>query len=188
MSYPVTALIVAAAIALLVLGLYNGIISQANAAKRAWADVITYERGKGKVLAPITEMLGKYAEYESGLLRQITSLREQLAKLSDTSSAAELIEVQGATSDLLKSFKLTVENYPELKASHLYQQVMAEISDQQANVNAAVAIFNMNVESHNNAIQTFPGSLVNAWLNKRAAITPFEDAAASAEFEYKPNL
>lgn len=65
---------------------------------------------------------------------------------------------------------------------------MAEIADQQENVNGAVAIFNLNVELHNNGIEQFPGSLVNSLLNKRQPITPFNDKEAQAQFDYQPNL
>ncbi|EMO9521284.1 LemA family protein [Pseudomonas aeruginosa] len=179
---------VGAVLALIVIGIYNGIIARANAAKRSWADVITYERGKAKVLGPITEMLAKYADYESGLLKKITSLREQLATLKDDTSADDLVKVQSAAAEVMKAVKLTVENYPDLKANQLYSQVMAEIADQQENVNGAVAIFNLNVELHNNGIEQFPGSLVNSLFNKRQPITPFNDTAAQAQFDYQPNL
>ncbi|HHK5322384.1 TPA: LemA family protein [Pseudomonas aeruginosa] len=106
----------------------------------------------------------------------------------DDTSADDLVKVQSAAAEVMKAVKLTVENYPDLKANQLYSQVMAEIADQQENVNGAVAIFNLNVELHNNGIEQFPGSLVNSLFNKRQPITPFNDTAAQAQFDYQPNL
>ena len=51
-----------------------------------------------------------------------------------------------------------------------------------------MVIFNREVEGFNNSIQMFPGSLVNSTMNKKSAITPFNDAEAEKGFDYKPNF
>ena len=91
-------------------------------------------------------------------------------------------------SSLLQGLKVTVEAYPELKASDVYLKVMAEISEQQEQIAAAIRIFNQNVEDFNNGIQMFPGSLVNSFLNKKSKVETFSDSQASSGFDYKPNV
>ncbi len=59
------------------------------------------------------------------------------------------------------------ENYPDLKASQLYNNLMSEISEQQENIGAApIRIFNQNVEDFNNGIEVFPNSLINGWFKQ----------------------
>ncbi|MDQ6958010.1 MAG: LemA family protein [Mariprofundaceae bacterium] len=169
--------------------IYNAIIGKYNRAKRAWSDVIAYERLKNDVLPQLEKMLGEYKEFESGLLKRITELRGALSSLDEGNiDASRLVEVESRSRQLMQGIKLTMENYPDLKTQHVVQQVMQEISEKNANVAAAITIFNRSVELFNDKIQYFPNSLVNAILNRKKTITPFDDTEASAGIEYQPDF
>ncbi len=169
--------------------IYNGIIGRYNRAQRAWSNVIAYERLKNDVLPQLATMLDEYKEFESGLLKRITELRAALSGLDEGNiDASRLAEVESRSRQLMQGIKLTMENYPDLKAHHVVQQVMQEISEKNANVAAAITMFSQAVELFNDKIQYFPNSLVNAVLNRKTAITPFSDAEASAGIEYKPDF
>lgn len=177
-----------AIVALFVIYTYNLIVKQGNAVQRAWADVITYERGKLAVLEKIENMVKTYSSFEEGMLTSITRLRQHIDQLPKSADGSTLNKIEAQTSQLMKTLQVQVEAYPELKTSSLYQQVMQEITEQQDNVNAAITLFNMSVEGFNNTIETFPNSMVNSMLNKRAIVNPFTDATSSKSFEYQPNL
>lgn len=180
---------IAVGVAAFVVIVYNRIIAAGNGAMRAWAGVITYERQKNKLIPPLTELNQQYGDFESGLQSKITQLRGALGKLSDkdmnpqAAAAAEAI-----TRDLVQALRVTVEAYPDLKANQVYQQLMREMAIQQENIAAAIQVFNLNAESHNNLIQSFPSNIVNGILNKRKVIATFHDAEASSGFDYSPNL
>ncbi|MDZ4020999.1 LemA family protein [Pseudomonas sichuanensis] len=173
---------------LAIAAIYNSIIEKGNAAKRAWADVHTYERGKLEVLEPLQQLLPKYTGYEHNLLERITSLRSGIGSLTENADVSLLKKIETMSHELTSALKVSVEAYPELKASDLYKQLMSEISDQQENVNAAIAIYNLQVERFNNGIQTFPANLVNEKLTKRTAITPFNDENVTNKIGYRPNF
>jgi len=169
--------------------IYNAIIGKYNRSKRAWSDVIAYERLKNDVLPQLEKMLGEYKEFESGLLKRITELRAALSGLDEGNiDASRLAEVESRSRQLMQGIKLTMENYPDLKTQHVVQQVMQEISEKNANVAASITIFNRSVELFNDKIQYFPNSLVNAIFNRKKAITPFDDTEASAGIEYQPDF
>lgn len=114
-----------------------------------------------------------YKEFEQGTLTKVTELRSALQGLdSGKVDTAKLEQAEARTGELLKSLNVTVENYPELKASETYQKLMREITDQQENIGAAIRIFNQNVEDFNNGIEVFPNSLVNSMLNHKEKIKP----------------
>ena len=184
----ITILVVAAVLAIVVVALYNSIIGGHNRAQRAWADVLTYERQKSRILDALQQEAGSYKEYEQKVLTDITRLRSAIGELPTQADGNALVKAQAATRELLGGLRVAFEAYPDLKASQVVNNLMREITEQQENVGAAVVIFNGEVERFNNTIQMFPGSLVNNLLNKKSPVTPFSDSEASRSFEYKPNF
>ena len=179
-------LLVIAAILGAIIYIYNGIVQSRNAVERAWADVITWERKKNKTLPKLEEIATQYAGFEETVLTRVAELRSALARLSDSVDPDRLAEVERHTSSLLKGINVAIDAYPDLKASDVMQSVMLELSELQHNIAAALTIFNHNVEDFNNAIQTFPGSLINTFFNHEKKIRPFSDREAQAGFDYKP--
>lgn len=180
---------VAIILAILTIIIYNGIITRMNSVERAWSDVIAQERQKNKIIPHLEKLVSEYKEFEQGLLTKITELRSALSRLSgDNIDSASLSQAESKTQDLLKGINIAVENYPDLKASEGFNNLMREISEQQENIGAAIRIFNKNVEDFNNGIQVFPNSLVNSLFNKKVKIEAFKDSEASAGFEYRPNI
>ncbi|USD35887.1 MULTISPECIES: LemA family protein [Ferrimonas] len=169
--------------------IYNGIIGKFNAVDRAWASVLTQERQKNKIIPHVEKMVEKYKLHEATVLSDVTKLRSAIDGLnSDTVDAGQLAEAEKHTAGLMKGLNIAVEAYPELKASDTYLKIMAEISEQQEQIGAAIRIFNRNVEDFNNGIQMFPGSVINNLLLRKQAINSFTDPEAQAGFDYKPNL
>ncbi|MBA1280309.1 LemA family protein [Stutzerimonas stutzeri] len=189
MDLPVIVAMVIGVLAIgFVIALYNGIIGGYNRAQRAWADVLTYERQKAKVLDALQERVTSYKDYETRVMTDITRLRSAIDALPSQADGNALVGAERATKALMSGLRIAVEAYPDLKASEIMNNLMREIADQQENVGAAVVIFNREVEGFNNSIQMFPGSLVNSALNKKTLIRPFSDAEAEKGFDYKPNF
>jgi LemA protein len=172
-----------------VIGVYNGIINRKNAVKRAWAGVLTQERQKNKILPELEKAVQEYSEFEQGLQSKITELRSEMSKLSgDTPDAGQLKQVEQLSEKVMHGIKVTMEAYPQLRASELFNNLMHEITEQQEHIGAAIRIFNYNVEAFNNGIQNFPNNVVNGMLNKEKEVDTFTDSEASQGFEYKPNI
>ncbi len=166
--------------------IYNGIVTRLNAVERGWANVITQERQKNKMIPHLEQVTEQFKQHEMGLQSSIAELRSGLARLQPgTIDTAALQQVEGSTQKLMQGLNIAVEAYPELKASEVFNNLMREIAEQQENIGAAIRIFNQNVEDFNNGIEVFPNSLVNSLLNKKTRVIPFHDSEAEAGFEYK---
>lgn len=172
-----------------VIMMHNSIITAYNLCKRAWADVHTYERQKVAVLEALEPLLRQYAAHEGGTLKEVTALRAGIRALSATElDPHALAAIRTRTARLLEGLSVVVENYPELKASSLYQEQMKNIRDQNENVGAAIAIFNRNVEIFNSRIESIPGNLVNHYLTHKSRIDEFHDPLAAGNIAYQPNF
>ncbi|MGS0681135.1 LemA family protein [Shewanella sp. 125m-7] len=188
MDISVIGLVIVAVVIVAIIMVYNGIIGKHNAVDRAWASVLTQERQKNKIIPMVEQLVEQYKLHESEVLTKVTELRSAIAEMSSGVDTAKLAAAEQRTQDLMQGLKVTVEAYPELKASDVYMKLMAEISEQQEQIGAAIRIFNANVEDFNNAIEMFPGSLINSMLVRKQKISSFSDSEAQAGFEYKPNL
>lgn len=179
------------AVVAVVIVTYNGIIAGDNAVKRAWANVITQERQKNKVIPELESLTKQYSQFEEGLQQKITQLRTAVDRIhsdAEKVSADDLKNVELATQQLMSGLRVSVENYPELKASALFNNLMAEISEQQENISAAIRIYNGNIEHFNNSIESFPGFIINGLFNKKETLSTFNDTQAEGGFEHKPTF
>ncbi|BDM63144.1 membrane protein [Shewanella sp. NFH-SH190041] len=186
-----TGMIVLVLFGLLIVGTivsYNGIISRFNAVDRAWASVLSQERQKNNIIPHIEKLVAGYQGHENEVLTRVTALRQTLGQMGSEIDADALSRAEQQTAHVLQGLQMTVEAYPDLKASEVYMSLMAEISEQQEQIGAAIRIFNANVEDFNNAIETFPGVLVNNVLAHKRRIHSFTDAQAQTEFDYQPNM
>lgn len=167
----------------------NNIIRYLNASQRAWSDVTNFERQKIKTLDHLEQNLSQYTEFEKSTLENITALRQQILNLNTQSTdVAQLQHIEALSQSLMKSLNVVVENYPDLKADQLYNQMMHDIQEQNENVSAAISIFNRNVEEFNNLIQVFPNNLINSISLAKKPIRPFTDHQAQQNFDYRPNF
>lgn len=169
--------------------LYNSIVRAYNLVKRGWADVLTQERQRGNMIPQLESVLKQHKDYESSLLENVTRLRAGIDALdTNVIDTKKQHEVNLASKELLKGIQVAVEAYPELGATQSFSKVMAEITEQEENVGAALRIFNQNVAMFNSLIQNFPANIVNSFTLKKQAIDVFEDEVAASAFSYKPNF
>ncbi|MCJ9428529.1 LemA family protein [Kordiimonas marina] len=157
----------------------NGIIRRRNMVIRSWSDVITYERQKNMTLPELERHAKAYGEHEKGLLTNITALRSSLNNV-DTGkvNTEDLAKIERQTQSLMAGFRVAVEAYPNLKQADVTLRLMREISELQDNIAAAITIFNGNVASFNNGIQTFPNSLINSLSTHEKPYKPFRNEEA----------
>lgn len=184
-----TTIIIVCVVIAAIIFIHNAIIGRFNATKRAWSDVIAQERQKNKILPALEEVAAKYASHEKQLLEKVTELRQSLNQLSaDNIDVQRLSQAENHMGALLKGLSLTVEAYPDLKASETYLKLMREITEQQDNIGAAIRIFNRNVELFNNGIEMFPNTLVNSMFTHKQPLSVFDDSEAAAGFDFTPNF
>lgn len=172
-----------------IVGTHNSIIAFYNACQRAWADVITQELQKNRLLPTLEKMVEDYKIHEASVLQNVTELRAALKNISPKHTDLEALKaVNEQSKHLLANINMVSENYPDLKASDIYQSFMRELSELEGNIAASIRIFNANVERFNTKIELFPNILINQYFTHKERLDVFTDAAAQSGFEYKPNF
>lgn len=179
------------ALILVLLGVYfyNQIVNAYNAVKRAWADVLTQERQRGRIIPELEKALKQHTAFESDLQSKIAKLRQGIDSLrEDVIDTQTYRDVSQMSKELMGSIRVAIENYPELRASESFAKYMQEVTNQEDNVGAALRIFNQNVEEFNSLLERVPTNLINNWFNKKQVIKVFHDETAESNFDYKPNF
>jgi len=104
----------------------------------------------------ISEMLKAakvYAKHEEKVFTELVALRQG-------ASIQESNQVIANQNDVLAQIRAVGENYPELLSSNQFLALQKEIADENEDLAAAKRIVNSNVRVFNQAVVSFPTSLV----------------------------
>lgn len=135
----------------------NRIVRADNRCDNAWQTIDAQLQRRADLIPNLVETVKGYAAHESVTLTAITDARAAMA-------AAKTPDAKMAASDALSSalhhLFAVAEAYPELKANANFQQLQSDLTDTENKISYARQSYNDCVMSFNNAIETFPGSLV----------------------------
>ncbi len=166
--------IIAVLIIWLIMG-YNKFIAQIEAVTNSEKEISVQLDRRGKVFDSLISTVKKYMEHEEGVLAKVTELRSQ-TQSSDPKVAEqaqnELSNIV-ASGELSKGLNITMEAYPDLKASNNMMQLQEEIVSTENKLNFAKKAFNNNFENYNKMRKSFPSLII-----------PKVISSVDKEFEY----
>lgn len=143
---------------LLIIVLYNNLISKKNEVDNAYASVDVQLKMRYDLIPNLVASVKKYAEHERTLLEEITALRTKV--LSDTVSPDEKITLDNEISQGMKSILVAVENYPDLKASETFVSLQKSLNEVESQISASRRAYNAQVTLYNNSVQIFPSNIM----------------------------
>jgi LemA protein len=152
-----------AAIALLallifyVIYLYNNIIRKNNNTEKAFGTIDVMLRKRYDLIPNLVEIVKQYMIHEEHVLTEITNLR---AMFTDNLSDEGKVDLYNNISKKMNGILLSVENYPDLKASQNFIKLQASWNEMEEQISASRRYFNSAVTEYNNAIQYFPGYII----------------------------
>ena len=149
--------IVLVVLAALLVSLYNGIVTKDNRCDNAWQTIDAQLQRRNDLIPNLVETVKGYAAHESGTLQAVTEAR---AAVANAGTPEEKMEASNQLSRTLKTLFAVAEAYPDLKANTNFQQLQEELGQTEDKISYARMSFNDCVLEYNNAIETFPGSLV----------------------------
>lgn len=175
-------LVIVLAIAGWFVSIYNGIIRADNRCDNAWQTIDAQLTRRNDLIPNLVETVKGYAAHESATLQAVTDARAAVVSASDP---AQKIQAADELSGVLSRLLVAVEAYPELKANTNFQQLQTELSDTENRISYARQSFNDCVLAYNNAIETFPGSLVaGSRFTKRSGFEASEAAREVPEVKF----
>ena len=166
-------------VAFFAVGIYNGLVTARNAYKNAFAQIDVQLQRRFDLIPNLVETAKGYLSHERETFEAVTAARAAAmtglaaAKASpgDPAAMAQLSQAEGMLNGALGRLMVSVEAYPELKASQNMMQLTEELSSTENKVAFARQAYNDSVMAYNNKREVFPASLVaNNFAFKPAAL------------------
>jgi LemA protein len=148
--------IVAALVLWLVL-MYNKLIMLRNRVRNSWSQVDVVMKNRFDLIPNLLETVKGYADYEKTTLNQLTELR---TKYTTAESVVEKADAGAQTSGLLRQLMVSLENYPDLKASENFLYLKEQLSEVEDKIRFARQFYNDAVERYNTTVMSFPANLL----------------------------
>jgi LemA protein len=166
-------------IILFVISLYNKLVRLRNNREQAFADVDVQLKQRHDLIPQLVDAVKGYMGHERGVLTDITEARANAMKAS---TIDEKIAAETKLSAALDGLKVSVEAYPDLKASQNFMDLQNEISDIENKIAAARRFFNSATKELNVATEVFPSNIIATLFNfKRENMFELGDQRVAAE-------
>jgi LemA protein len=169
---------------LIAVSLYNRLVRLRNNREQAFADVDVQLKQRHDLIPQLVDSVKGYMGHERGVLTDITEARSNAMKATTIN---EKIDAENKLSTALEGLKVSVEAYPDLKASQNFMELQNEISDIENKIAAARRFFNSATKELNVAIELFPSNLIATLFNFKRE-TLFELGTQRAEAEQPPKI
>ena len=157
-----TALIIIGVIILILVYMYNTLISRKNQVENIFGSVDAVLKKRFDLIPNLVSSVQQYMSHEKDLLEKITQWRSQAMKpnLSDE----QKIDLDQKMSSALGSIMVAVENYPDLKANENIMHLQRTLTEVEAQISAARRAYNQAVTDYNNTIEMFPTNIMAGWM------------------------
>jgi LemA protein len=150
-------IIVVAIIVVAVVSLYNSLVRRRNAVEQAFGTIDVQLTQRYDLIPKLVETVKQFMTHERSLLEDIVRLRSQAMNGRTT---AEKVGANNELTAALGQLSVQVENYPQLRSSDTFVHLQRSLNEVEEQLAAARRSYNAAVTDYNNAVETFPGSLV----------------------------
>ena len=157
-----TFLIVAGIIGLVIVLMYNSLISKKNQVDNIFAGLDAVLKKRYDLLPNLVASVQEYTTHEKTTLEKITSLRSEAMRSGLKSDSKIALENQ--LSQALNGLMLNVENYPDLKANENFLHLQHTLNELEEQISAARRAYNQSVTDYNNAIEMFPTNMMASFM------------------------
>ena len=166
-------LVIVVVVAFFAVGIYNGLVTARNAFKNAFAQIDVQLQRRFDLIPNLVETAKGYLSHERETFEAVTAARAAAmsglaaakANPGDPAAMAELGKAEGLLNGALGRLMVSVEAYPELKASQNMMQLSEELTTTENRVAFARQAFNDSVMAYNNKREVFPSSIFAGMFN-----------------------
>ncbi|MCD1116099.1 LemA family protein [Chryseobacterium turcicum] len=141
---------------------YNQIVLTRNNVDKSFSNIDVILKQRADEIPNLVETVKATALYENNVLTQLVKLRYQY---SQTENINEKIKIAGELDGNLKSLLISIENYPEIKATQSFLQLQKRLTELENMIADRREYFNESVNLYNTGIQVFPDVIFAKMMN-----------------------
>jgi len=137
--------------------IYNRLVKLRNLVQEAWSSIDVMLKKRHDLIPNLVETVKGYATHERETLENVTKARN-LAVGADSVEAKEAAE-KNLNQAMVNLFAVA-EQYPDLKANANFQQLQAELSSIENDIEKSRRYYNGTVRENNTLVESFPSNIV----------------------------
>lgn len=144
-------------LALILVGVYNGLVKARNMVDEAWSGIDVQLKRRHDLIPNLVETVKGYAAHETEAFQNVTEARA--AAISAQGPAAQG-QAESMLDRALGRLFAIAEAYPQLRAVESFTQLQQELSNTEDQIAASRRLYNGNVQIFNTKVQQFPGAVL----------------------------
>jgi LemA protein len=152
------------ALVVIVVGMYNKLVSLRNRAENAWAQVDVQLRKRYDLIPNLVESVKGYAAHERAVFEEVTEAR---TRAQQAQSVQEQARAENALTAAIGRLFAVAEAYPELRATENFQQLQAQLTEVEGDIAVSRQVYNDTVLTYDTALETVPTSIIAGIFNFR---------------------
>jgi LemA protein len=144
---------------------YNGLVKQDEDVKKSWNNVQTEYQKRYDLVDNLVNTVKGAANFEQSTLTQVVQARAKASSINLTTdqltpeNIQKFDQAQSELSGSLGRLLVSVERYPELKATQNFLQLQGQLEGIENDVRVSRTKFNESVNTYNTRVRTFPTNI-----------------------------
>lgn len=141
---------------------YNGLVQMDQNVKGKWANVESDYQRRSDLIPNLVNTVKGAADFEKSTLEAVVNARASATqtKIDVTNLSPEKIaefqKAQGQLSGAIGRLLVTMEKYPDLKATEAFRDLQAQLEGTENRIKVSRNDFNGAVQSYNTSVKKFP--------------------------------
>ena len=155
-------LIVLVLIVLWVVAAYNGLVSLKNQTFNAFKQIDVQLKRRHDLIPNLVNAVRGAMDFEKGTLEAVIQARNQAVKVNaqGADGVKQISQAENQLSSALSRLLVTVERYPDLKATGNIGQLQEELTSTENRIAFARQLYNDTATQYNTKQQQFPTNMV----------------------------
>lgn len=186
--------VIIAAVAFYLVGIYNHLVSLRNLYLNAYTQIDIQLKRRYDLIPNLVESAKGYLAHERGTLEAVIKARNTAVDASKIAAAspgnaaamAGLTQAEGSLAGVLSRLLAVVESYPDLKANKTISDLMEELTSTENKIGFARQAYNDAVTEYNTKREQFPNNVISSTFDFKAA--SLLEAVEKAEERQAPKV
>lgn len=149
---------------------YNAMVSKEEAVVGQWANVEGAYQRRADLIPNLVETVKGAAEFEQSTLTAVVEARAKATSVTidpknlTPESLQQYQAAQGQLSSALSRLLVSVEAYPQLRATQNFSELQAQLEGTENRINVERRKFNETTQDYNAYIRKFPQVIYSGWF------------------------
>jgi len=151
------AIVVTVVLAVILIALYNGLVSKRTRCRTAWSQIDVQLKRRYDLIPNLVETVKGYAAHEKETLEAVIQARNAAIAAG---TVGEQAQCENMLSGALRQIFALSEAYPDLKANQNFAAMQEELTSTENKIAFSRQHYNDSVGVYNIATQKFPNNMV----------------------------